>query len=327
MIRVGLYGINGHQIHDRLAGSTLAEVTAVAAFPEDRLPDVLRTKASLQRCQSLEEMLALPDVDAVSLCSPSRAEQARETILALEAGKHVLAEKPCALTENDLDAILAASRRTGRFFHEMAGTAYDQPYYAMREVVRAGTIGEVVQVIGEKSYPYYDGRPQDESIDGGQIGQCAVHALRFVEQVAGVPIASIHAVETTLGNPIAGGGLVMAANLLISLSNGGVASISSNYLNPRGTGIWGDESLKILGTKGLVESRAGGRFTRLVVGEQDLGPLDTSKPGVNWVDTFFGEIQGTATFPLSLDEEVSPTRWTIRARRSVIRADRPTARG
>lgn len=317
MIRVGLYGINGHQIHDRLVLNSLASAAAVAAFPEVRLPKELRDDASLRRCESLEEMLALPDLGAVALCSPRRADQARDAILALEAGKHVLAEKPCALTEEDLVAIVETSRRTRKFFHEMAGTAFDQPYYAMRNLVRAGTIGEVVQVISEKSYPYYDGRPQDAFVDGGQIGQCAVHALRFVEHVAGVPIASIQATETTLGNPVAGGGLVMAASLLIGLSNGGVATISSNYLNPRGTGIWGDESLKILGTEGLVESRAGGRFTRLVVGDVDHGPIDISTPGINWLDTFFGEILGKAAFPLPLEEELSPTRWTIRARDSV----------
>lgn len=322
MIRVGLYGINGHQIHEQLAGNPLASATAIAAFPEERLPDALGADPSLRRCGSLEEMLAQPDLDAVSLCSPRRVDQARDAILALEAGKHVLAEKPCALTEEDLGAIVETSRRTGKFFHEMAGTAFDQPYYAMRMAVQAGIIGEVVQVIGEKSYPYYEGRPQDEFVDGGQIGQCAVHALRFVEQVAGVPIASIRAMETSLGNPITGGGLIMAASLLIGLSNGGVATISSNYLNPRGTGIWGDESLKILGSKGLVESRAGGRFTRLVVGDVDHGPIDTSTPGINWLDTFFGEIMGKATFPLSLDEELSPTRWTIRAR---DKASRPPA--
>lgn len=43
----------------------------------------------------------------------------------------------------------------------------------------------MVQVIAEKSYPYHERRPRDEDVDGGLILQCGVHAMRFVEHVAG----------------------------------------------------------------------------------------------------------------------------------------------
>jgi predicted dehydrogenase len=197
----------------------------------------------------------------------------------------------------------------------MAGTAFAQPYLAMRGIILAGRIGEVVQIISEKSYPCFDGRPQDEALDGGLIAQNAIHALRFVEHVAGTPIASIRAVETTLGNPVPGGGLRIAASLLLTLKNGGVASLAANYLNPRGTGVWGDECLKVLGTLGIVESRAGGAFTRLVVGDTDHGPLDVSVPHSSWLDLFFGSLLGRVAMPLTPDEELSPTRWALRARR------------
>ncbi|MBE2205276.1 MAG: Gfo/Idh/MocA family oxidoreductase [Chthoniobacterales bacterium] len=314
MIAVGLHGANGHQIHDRLVGHPLARLAAVSCFPEARLPE---NAEGLVRCSSLEELLSLPEITAVSLCSPRRADQARDAIAALRAGKHVLAEKPCAASEADLDAILQTSRETGRFFHEMAGTAFSQPYFAMRQIVADGRIGDVIQVIAEKSYPYYDGRPQDEAMDGGLIGQNAIHALRFVEHVAGVPITSIQAVETGAGNPVSGGGLVMAASLLMTLENGGVASISANYLNPSGTGVWSYESLRILGSEGMVESLAGGRHTRLVIGDRGCGPLDVSESGPDWLDHFFQEIAGTAVFPLPLERELSPTRWAIRAKHSI----------
>ncbi|KAH0534007.1 hypothetical protein FGG08_007384, partial [Glutinoglossum americanum] len=314
MIRVGLYGINGHQIHASLENNPLAVLSAISLFPEDKLPPALREDSSLHRHGSLDEMLADPEVDFISLCSPSRKKQARDAIQALQAGKHVLAEKPCAMTEEDLDEIILTARETGKIFHEMAGTAFSQPYYAMRRIVESGQLGQIVQVLAEKSYPYYEGRAQDEDEDGGQIGQNGIHALRFVEHVACTPIASIRALETIQGNPVQGGGLRMAASLLMGLKNGGIAGISSNYLNPRGTGIWGDESLKILGTLGMVESRAGGKFTRLVIGEKDFGPLDLSSPGTPWLETFLETLLGRASMPLTLEEELSPTRWTIRAK-------------
>ena len=314
MIRVGLYGLNGHQIHNNLVSHPLAKLVAVAAFPRGKLAPAQQDDASIRFHDSFEALIADPDVDFIALCSPRRADQADHAIRALRAGKHVLAEKPCALTETDLDAIVAAARDTGKLFHEMAGSGFGQPYFALREVVRSGVLGEIVQVISEKSYPYGDWRPQDEALDGGLILQNAIHSLRFVEHTAGIPVVSVRAVETTLGNPVAGGGLRMASVLMLTLKNGGVASVTANYLNQPGTGVWGNESLKILGARGFVESTAGGKFTRLVIGDKDHGPLDTTGPAINWLDTFFNEIAGRARFPVTLAEELSPTRWVLRAK-------------
>ncbi len=324
-IRVGLYGINGHQSQSGLASHPRTRLVAIAGIPREELPPALRGEAALRVHGTFEELLADPEVDFVSLCSPRRADQAGDAIRALRAGKHVLAEKPSASTEEELDAILAAAAETGRAFHEMADTAFWQPYYAMREIVKSGRLGEIVQVVAEKSYPCHDKRPQDEAVDGGLIAQNAIHALRFVEHVAGTPIASIRAVETSLGNPVAGGGLRMAASMMLTLKNGGVASIAANYLNPGGTGIWGDESLKILGTRGLVESRAGGKWTRLVIGDKDLGPLDGSGPAISWLDAVLESLPelgpGRKAMPLTLEEELSPLRWALRANRSAKSVD------
>lgn len=317
MIRVGLHGINGHQIHNNLVDIPRARLVAVADIPRDKLAPAQAADATLRIHASFDDLVADSEVDFISLCSPRRADQAALAIRALRAGKHVLAEKPCALAEADLDAIIAAARESGKLFHEMAGSGFGQPYFALREVVRSGVLGEIVQVVSEKSYPYGAWRPQDESLDGGLILQNAIHALRFIEHTAGVPVASVRAAETTLGNPVVGGGLRMASVLLLTLRNGGLASITANYLNQPGTGVWGNESLKILGSRGFVESTSGGKHTRLVVGDKDHGPLDTTKPGINWLDTFFDEIEGRAKFPVTLDEELSPTRWVLRAKAGV----------
>lgn len=313
MIRVGLYGSNGHQIHHNLVNHPQACLVAIADISRDKLAPSQQSDPAIHVHDSFEALIADPEVDAISLCSPRRIDQARQAILALRAGKHVLAEKPCALTEPELDAIIATANETGCFFHEMAGSGFGQPYFALGQVVRDGTIGDVVQIISEKSYPYYPDRAQDEALDGGLILQNAIHALRFVEHTAGMRIIGIAAVETALGNPVKGGGLRMAASLMLKLANGGVATISANYLNQPGTKVWGNESLKILGTAGFVESTAGGAFTRIVVEDRDCGPVKNLENGVKWLDTFFAEIKGQDKFPVPLTEELSPTRWAIRA--------------
>ena len=316
-LNVGLYGTNGHQILGNLVNNPLARLVAVSAIPQEKLPEPLRNDGGICFHPSFSDLIADKDVDVISLCSPKRSEQAQQAIEAMRSGKHVYAEKPCAMNEADLDAIIRVAKETGKVFREMAGTAFDQPYLAMGKVVREGRLGEVVQVIAEKSYPNHPDRAQDEDIDGGLIGQCAIHAVRLVEHVAGLKIASSQAEETTLGNPVPKGGLRMAAALLFILENRGLASVTANYLNQRGAGVWGYDSLKILGTLGMVESQRGGQVTRLVIGEKDFGALDVSAPGVDYLEAFFKTILGVGQMPITLEEELSPTRWVIRSKRAL----------
>jgi predicted dehydrogenase len=316
-VNIAIYGANGHQIHDLLVNRPNARLVGIAEFPREKLPRALRADADIRDFVDLADLLADPGVELVSLCSPRRRDQAADAIRALRAGKHVYAEKPCAFDEAELDEILRVAKETGKMFREMAGTAFLQPYFAMREVVHAGQIGRVVQVIAEKSYPFHAGRPQDEDVDGGLIRQCAIHGVRFVEHVAGARLRSIRAMESTASNPVHGGDLRMAACLMMGLEGGGLASLVANYLNPPGTGLWGYETLRILGDKGLVESMQSGRHTRLVIGDRDCGRLDLSEPGVEYLDAYLNAIRGVGDMPLTLEEELSPTRWVIRAKQTL----------
>ncbi|MDF3058913.1 MAG: oxidoreductase domain protein [Rariglobus sp.] len=317
---VALYGDNGHQVHERLADHPRARLVAIAEFPRGRLPVALRGSAEVKEYSNLTTLLRDPRVELVVLCSPRRVEQAGQAIRALRAGRHVYAEKPCALSEMELEDILAVAKETGCHFREMAGTAFEQPYFAMREIVRSGRLGRVVQVVAEKSYPYHERRPRNEEVDGGLILQCGVHAMRFVGHVAGVRVCSVRAMETTTGNPEGDGGLRMAACLMMELEGGGLASITANYLNPKGTGIWGYESLRIFGEHGMVESLRGGAHTRLVIGGTDHGPLSTETPGIDYLDAYLGLLTGAGDMPLTVEEELLPTRWVLRAKAGVAAA-------
>ncbi len=315
-IGIGLFGMNGHQIQGRLAEHARAELVAYAGFAPEKLPVSLQQAEGIRQHETLDALLSDDRVELVSLCSPRRRDQAAQAIQCLDAGKHVYAEKPCAMTEPELDAILAAAERTGKRFHEMAGTALHQPFQAMAACVREGTIGDVVQVLAQKSYPYHDRRPQDEDVDGGLLMQAGVHALRFIEHVAGTPVARIQGQETGFGNPGAGD-LRMASSMMMTLENGGLAVAIANYLNPRAFGSWGNETLRIFGTKGFVEAVDGGTRTRLVLADEDRGPLALEAPSVDYFDLISVSLQGEATMPFTPEVEVHPTRMVIRAKASV----------
>ncbi len=317
-IGVGLYGANGHQLTPAYFARGLpARLVAVAGVRDAAWP------AGTKRLASLEELLADPAVQLVVLCSPRRADQARDAIRCLEAGRHVYAEKPSALTERELDAILATAARTGRQFHEMAGTAFAPEYAAMRRVVRAGGVGEVIQVLVQKSYRYGRSRPQDEAIDGGLFLQAGVHAVRMVEHVGGVRIKALTGWETRTGSPEAGEGRIAGA-AQATLENGGLATIIMNYLNPGHPQLpHGNETLRVFGTRGFVESVDGGARTRLVTADKITEPLDRAGAGAgDYFDFVVAHLATGAPMPLASDEELHPLRVLLRAKEALRAAGR-----
>lgn len=314
-VGVGVYGTNGHQLKPAfLAQHPHARMVAAAGVPDGFIP----AGSGIRRYETLEEMLSDPEVELVSLCSPRRDEQANDAVLSLAAGKHVYAEKPAAMTETELDLILATAAEAGRQFHEMAGTAMVPPHIDMRREIQAGAIGTVVQVIVEKSYPYGDGarRPQDEGVDGGLFLQIGIHAIRLIEHVADVRIEEITALQTDLGNP-EDGALHMAATMQMRFENGGIAVAMANYLNPVGRSPRAFEYVKIFGTDGIVESLAAGSEARIITqsGERAI----QKSPGTKnysplYFDYLSDHLATGQSMPFSLEEELHPLRMLLRAR-------------
>lgn len=318
-IGVGIYGSNGHQLSiGGLSREPHARPVAVAGVAKPR-----SARDDIKEYASLKEMLADPAVELVSLCSPRRADQARDAILCLQAGKHVYAEKPSALTERELDEILAVAQKTGREFHEQAMTVFVQPYFEMRRLVKAGAIGEVIQVLIQKSYPYGAKRPQDEAIDGGLFLQAGIHAMRMVEHGAGVRVRTIQGWETGLGDPEEGN-CKIAASIQMGLENGGLATVIMNYLNLSNFKPRNNETLRIFGTKGFIESVDDGTRTRLVSGDRIVEPLDTSVKPVEYFPLLAAHLATGAPMPLTSEEELHPLRVLLRAK-TQVRAE-PVAR-
>lgn len=82
----------------------------------------------------------LENVDAVSVCSANNA-HAAATIQALEAGRHVLCEKPMATTLADCEAMVAAARKSGKLLMLGHNQVFAPAHVKARELIRAGEIG------------------------------------------------------------------------------------------------------------------------------------------------------------------------------------------
>ncbi|MEY2846478.1 MAG: hypothetical protein RL076_2024 [Chloroflexota bacterium] len=305
-IGIGLYGHNGHQLASDgvLSG---AHVVAVC--------DVTNAPAGMTRHPSLPALLADARVQLVVICAPRRATQVDAIRLALRAGKHVIGEKPLVMRHDELDEVIALAHQQGCQLFDMAGIADDAPYAAIPAVLATGVLGEIGQIVVRKSYPYADWRPQDEDVDGGLIMQSGIHAIRLIAHCAGQRMTYVSALSCQVGNPLAHGGLQMAATIQAHLAGGGIASVVLNYYNQRGAQRWGDDELRIYGAGGLIMTDGDGGV-QLVTANAATAIVCATQPP--YIQRVVDCIRGVAPRPRPVAQDFHATHVVIAARASAM---------
>jgi phthalate 4,5-cis-dihydrodiol dehydrogenase len=137
MIRVGIAGLGaaGRAFIPAIASHRAFELRAVAD-PAEPVRAEIAGRHDVAAYPHFEAMLEHAGLDLV--CTPLHAAQA---MTALEAGKHVLLEKPMATSLDDAHAIVAAAARARRVLLVGHSHSYDAPIVRMRELVEGGTLG------------------------------------------------------------------------------------------------------------------------------------------------------------------------------------------
>jgi predicted dehydrogenase len=135
---------------------------AIAAAPGARLVATCRSDAARAAAATAEfgvpcetrydALLARRDVDAVCICTPSGA-HAAQAIAAARAGKHVLVEKPMALTLPDADAMIEACRTADVRLGVALQRRTEPAYQAVRGAIAGGSLGR--PVLGLAAIPYF----------------------------------------------------------------------------------------------------------------------------------------------------------------------------
>ena len=103
------------------------------------------TAAGIHTYPSLEALLADGEVDVVVCATPNDSHK-DIVISALKAGKHVVCEKPVALSVGDFDEMCEAARAAGKIFTVHQNRRWDVDYLAIQSLVNSGEIGETVNI-------------------------------------------------------------------------------------------------------------------------------------------------------------------------------------
>jgi len=169
-----------------VAGCSRGELVAVASRDVGRAA-VFAEKHGIARAYgSYDELLAADDVDVVYVSLPNHL-HAEWTIRGLESGKHVLCEKPLALSVGEVDAIAAAATRTGRIAVEAFMYLHHPQIQRAVELAQEGALGRLELVNG--SFSFFLTYPDDPRIDpargGGSLWDVGCYPVSFARRLAG----------------------------------------------------------------------------------------------------------------------------------------------
>lgn len=239
-MRVGLVGAGFMgEVHARAwrqAGADLVAVVSAKTEEAARLAQAWGVRAVAR----YEELLPL--VDVVDLCVPTHL-HAPMALEAMRAGRHVVCEKPIALSVGDGEAMIQAARRAGvRLFVAMVLRFFPQ-YRMAREIVRSGQIGSV-GVIRLKRMSY---RPQkagdnwylDEARSGGMMVDLMIHDFDYARWLAG-DVKRVYA--RAAGDRY--------ALVTLEFQSGAMALVEGGWAYPPGVFR---TALDVAGTRGLIE--------------------------------------------------------------------------
>ncbi|HEY0826497.1 MAG TPA: Gfo/Idh/MocA family oxidoreductase [Bacilli bacterium] len=266
-MNIGLIGCGtmGGVYADRLAKMEGVRVSAVC-HPEPSKVAALADSLQAKVYSSYADMLARPELDIVCVTTPTYLHK-RHILEALNAGKHVICEKPLALNEEDCREVMKRSAEKGvrvfvahvvRFFPEYAGIC---------ERLRSGEAGGIISAKARRVslMPKENSWFLDRAKSGGIVFDLMIHDIDYILWLLGDSISQISANRT---------------------SHAGMEIVSASLTYANGTDVtleacWGASAfqteLEIIGERGVIACESGKPESP---GEEENGEPDASRKGV-----------------------------------------------
>jgi phthalate 4,5-cis-dihydrodiol dehydrogenase len=146
--------------------------------------------------REFEELYADPSVEVIYIASPHEF-HARQTIAALKHGKHVVVEKPLALSLEDCDAVIDAASKSDRHLIVGHTHGFDPNIRTIRRIVRSGEIGRLGMILNFNytDFLYRPRRPEelDTARGGGITFNQVSHQIEMVRAIGGGMVRSVRA--------------------------------------------------------------------------------------------------------------------------------------
>jgi len=203
-VKIGILGMGfmGNMHFEAYAASRRARIVAIGDVNTRKLrADAMvsgnirgggrrRDLTGIATCRHLDTMLKIPDIDVIDITLPTYL-HAEYAIKALEAGRHVICEKPMALNARDAGRMIAAAKRAGRMLFVGHCIRFWPEYQKAAELVKSGNYGKVVSArfIRLSLTPTWGWRNWllDPAKSGGAALDLHIHDSDFILQLFGKP--------------------------------------------------------------------------------------------------------------------------------------------
>ncbi len=231
------------------------ELVAVCDSTKERA-DSFATKFSAKAYYDYVELLEDNNIDIISICTPSGL-HAKQAIAAAKAKKHIICEKPMALTIEDCDNMIQAAAENNVRLFVVKQNRYNEPILKLKEAIDKNKLGKLyllsAHILWNRTNQYYKEAAWrgTSTLDGGSLMNQSSHFVDLLHWLGG-NVKSIYAKMDTFMHDIE---TEDTGVVLIKFENGALGSIEYT------TCVYDknfEGSLTILGTKGTV--KIGGQY-------------------------------------------------------------------
>lgn len=264
-MRWGLIGAStiAEQFMIEAVRATGGEVAAVVSTTEARGADFSRTQGIPAHGTALALALDDPTIGAVYISSTNEKHHA-QALAAIQAGKHVLCEKPLAMTVEDASAMVRAADAAGLIFATNHHLRASGSHRAIRDLIASGRIGRVLslRLFHAVHLPanLQGWRINDASVGGGVIPDVTVHDADVARFLLGEDPVTVVAQMSVSGM---GQGVEDSAMSVWAMPSGTMVMSHESFTHP-----FAGSGLEVHGTEGSIFAR--GVMTQLPVGEIEL---------------------------------------------------------
>ena len=266
-VRWGVIGAGGIADRRTIPGMMLCENAELIAVMEINmeLAEKCRAKWNCKRAYDSEaDLLADPEIDAVYIASPVVL-HAKQAMAAADAGKHILIEKPLAMTSEEGQRVVDYCAAKGVKIAAGLMMRFGAYVQAMKKAIAEGKIGRPVSGYAQFTcwYPDMPGawRQKKTAGGGGAMMDMGVHCIDLMQYVLGTRVKEVAAMHDTLSFRYE---VEDSSTVLLRMENGTQCVVQSNFNIPDDAAKW---RLEFFGDRGRLMGEN-------VIGQVDGGTLD-----------------------------------------------------
>jgi UDP-N-acetylglucosamine 3-dehydrogenase len=310
--RIGVVGCGSIARHRHLPEYALqenVEIVAVCDIVQERAEEMAK-KYQAKAYTDFNDLLSDPEIDAVSVCTPN-AWHAPISIAALEAGKHVLCEKPMATSSEEAQAMIEACEKSGKKLMIAHNQRFVASHQKAKHLIETGRLGKIYSF----RTTFGHGGPEGWSVDGknswffkkeqafiGAMGDLGIHKADLIRYLLGEEITEVGAFVETKAKSFAD--VDDNAVCILKTESGiiGTLTASWSYVSRE------DNSTMIYGEKGILRLEDDASYSFIMYqadGEtiqEQIGKIQSNDDGgqttSHVIEAFVGSIMNDTEVPV-----------------------------